>query len=162
MKNFVHKSNQILSGMCGWLMLVMMFLLTLDILGRTVNHPLQGMAELSVFVMMIVIYLGFSRCEEHQEHVGLKVVVKSLPLKARRVVRVFKHILAVIAVALLSYAVTMDAWSAYEHNSSLEGTMEIPIWPVKFIMVIGMLFFLLQSIINLIQDWKRGHDRITW
>ncbi len=146
--------------MCGWLMLVMMSLLAIDILGRTVNRPLQGMAELSVFVMMIVIYLGFSRCEEHREHVGLEVVVNFLPVRARRIVGVLKHILAVIAVALLLYAVAVDAWSAYEHNSSLEGTMEIPIWPVKFIMVVGMAFFLMQSVINLIQDVKQANDSL--
>lgn len=160
MKNFNHKSNQVLSGMCGWLMLAMMSLLVIDIIGRTVNHPLQGMSELSVFVMMIVIYLGFSRCEEHREHVGLEVVVNFLPPKGKRIASLLKHIMAVIAVGLLFYAVTTDAWAAYEHNASLEGTMEIPIWPVKCIMVVGMAFFFIQSIINLIADARQGNDSV--
>ena len=52
MRTVFHKINQGLSGFCGWLMLVMMALLVLDIITRTVSQPIQGMAELSVFVMM--------------------------------------------------------------------------------------------------------------
>ena len=59
MKNLVHRINRILAGFAGWLMIAMMLLLVVDIVGRAVDMPLQLMAELSVFVMMIVIYLGF-------------------------------------------------------------------------------------------------------
>ena len=67
MKRVVHKINQILSGFCGWLMLAMMILLVIDIVSRTMRKPIQGMAELSVFVMMVVIYLGLARCEENKD-----------------------------------------------------------------------------------------------
>jgi len=83
MKSLFHKINQILSGFCGWLMLAMMILLGIDIFGRSVRRPLQGMAELSVFVMMIVIYLGLARCEEHKEHVNLEIVRNAGPCHRR-------------------------------------------------------------------------------
>jgi len=83
-KLFFQKINQLLSGFCGWLMIGMMLLLVVDIIGRTINKPLQGMAELSVFVMMIVIYFGLARCEQHQEHVGLELVANALPHGVKR------------------------------------------------------------------------------
>ena len=75
MKAFVHRVNRVLAGFSGWLMLAMMFLLVADFTGRKMDMPLHGMAEMSVFVMMIVIYLGFAHCEEHKEHVGLEIVL---------------------------------------------------------------------------------------
>ena len=123
-------------------MLAMMLLLIADIAFRTVNLPLPAIAEMSVFVMMIVIYLGFARCEEHEEHV-------KLPFRGRSMLLALSQLLAVGTIGLLFYAVTTDAWDAFVTNSSIEGIVDLPIWPTKFIMVVGMVFFLLQGILNL-------------
>ena len=155
MKNLVHRINRILAGFAGWLMIAMMLLLVVDIVGRAINMPLQLMAELSVFVMMIVIYLGFPRCEEHGEHVGLEIVANHLPPRGRAWMAVVSQTLAVGTICLLAYAVTTDAWSAFKTNSSIEGIVDLPIWPTKFIMVVGMVFFVLQGVINLADAVRR-------
>ena len=156
MRRLVHRANHLLAAFAGWLMLAMMLLLVADIIGRAINMPLQLMAELSVFVMMIVIYLGFARCEEHSEHVGLEIVINYLPAKARTKMLAVSQFLAVGTIGLLLYAVATDAWSAFETNSSIEGIVDLPIWPTKFIMVVGMVFFFLQGVINLANAVRRA------
>ena len=156
MRKLVHRANHLLAGFAGWLMLAMMLLLVADIIGRAIDMPLQLMAELSVFVMMVVIYLGFARCEEHSEHVGLEIVINYLPAKARNVMLIVSQLLAVGTIGLLFYAVMTDAWSAFLTNSSIEGIVDLPIWPTKFIMVVGMIFFLLQGVINLADTVRRN------
>jgi TRAP-type C4-dicarboxylate transport system permease small subunit len=156
MKLFFQKINQFLSGFCGWLMIGMMLLLVVDIIGRSINKPLQGMAELSVFVMMIVIYFGLARCEQHREHVGLELVVNSLPSGVKKGVVVFTHLLAVCTIGLLLYAVSQNAWASFQNNESIHGTTELHIWPVKYLMVAGLFFFLVQAIINLTETIKSG------
>jgi TRAP-type C4-dicarboxylate transport system permease small subunit len=152
MKVFLHKANRLLAGFAGWLMLAMMMLLVINIVFRSMDLPLHGLSELSVFVMMIVIYLGLSRCEEYSEHVGLEFAINKLSNKTRRAMAAVAQLLAVVTVGLMFYAVTTDAWSAFETNSSIEGLIDLPIWPTKFVMVVGMVFFLLQAIINLIDS----------
>lgn len=155
MRNQVHKINQILSGLAGWLMFAMMMLLVVDVITRSFNMPLQLMAELSVFVMMIVIYLGFSRCEEHGEHVRLEFAVNALPERFRPIVNSASQFVAVAVIGLMLYAVTNDAWSSFMTGSAIEGTVDMPIWPTKFVMVVGMVFFLLQGIVNLVDPISR-------
>ena len=155
MKAFVHRVNRVLAGFSGWLMLAMMLLLVADFTGRKMDMPLHGMAELSVFVMMIVIYLGFAHCEEHKEHVGLEIVLNLLRPKARIMLVAVSQLLAVGTIGLLFYAVTTDAWSAFQTKSAIEGTVELPIWPTKFVMVVGMVFFFLQGLLNLIEAIRR-------
>ena len=161
MKGFIHKANRLLAGFAGWLMLAMMMLLVVDIVFRSMDMPLHGLAALSVFVMMIVIYLGLPRCEEHREHVGLEFAINKLSIKARRVAVAAAQFLAVIAVGLMFYAVITDAWSAFETKSSIEGLVDLPIWPTKFVMVVGMVFFLLQAIINLVDSILMAGGRET-
>ena len=150
MKQWVHRANQWLSGLAGWLMFAMMMLLVTDVVFRSFGRPLLLMAELSVFVMMIVIYLGFSRCEEGHEHVRLSFIVNALPERVRPKIDAITNFVAVAVIALLLFAVSRDAWSSFVTGSAIEGMTDIPIWPTKFIMVVGMLIFLLQGIVNLI------------
>lgn len=159
MKPLFQKINQILSGFCGWLMLGMMMLLVVDIVGRSINRPIQGMAELSVFVMMIVIYLGLARCEQHREHVGLELVVNALPPRARRVMGVVAHLMAALTVGLLLHAVFQNALASFRNNESIEGTVELRIWPVKFLMVAGLVFFFIQVVMNLRDAAKRPREK---
>ncbi len=159
MEKIVSKINRILSGFTGWLMVAMMLLLVADVAWRTVGKPLQGVAEISVFVMMIVIYLGFARCEEHSEHVRLEFLLDMLPTSARRWTNALAQLLAVLAVGLLLYSVTLDAWSSFEFGDAIEGTVEMQIWPTKFVMVLGLLFFFLQAIINLFDPKHRAEEK---
>jgi len=155
MKSAIQWVNRHLAGFTGWLMLGMMLLLIADVIGRAIGLPFQGIAELSVFVMMIVIYLGFSRCEERNEHVSLEFAVNMLPRRGKTIMLAIGQALAVLTIGFLLYAVVMDALDSYATNSSIEGTFEIPYWPTKFIMVLGMVFFVLQGIVNLASAIRR-------
>jgi len=155
MRSFFHKINQVLSGFCGWLMLAMMLLLVVDIVARTIGRPIQGMAELSVFVMMVVIYLGMARCEENREHVNLEIILNAVSPPLRRIMEFFFHLLAFVTVSLLFYTVTLNAWSAFQRHEAIEGTVEMPIWPVKFVMVVGLAFFWIQVVIHTIDAAKK-------
>lgn len=136
-------------------MLAMMILLVIDIITRSYFKPIQGMAVMSVFVMMVVIYLGLARCEEHKEHVNLEIVANALQPPLRRLMGLLSYILALGTVGLLLYSVLVNAVAAYQSHESLEGTVELPLWPVKFIMVVGLVFFFFQTLVNAIDAAKK-------
>lgn len=136
-------------------MLAMMILLVFDIIGRSISRPLQGMAELSVFVMMVVIYLGLARCEEHKEHVSLEIITNALPPLIRHGLGLFVYMLALVSVGLLLYAVFQNAMDSFRSNEAIAGTVELHIWPVKFVMVIGLIFFWIQTLINTVEAAKK-------
>jgi TRAP-type C4-dicarboxylate transport system permease small subunit len=156
MRKFTHKVNQILAGFCGWLMLAMMLLLVLDVVTRFIGWPMQGMAELSVFVMMVVIYLGLARCEEGKEHVGLELLRNFLPATKRRALDWINAVLAFVTVGIFSYTIIDNAIFSFLRNESIEGTVELPIWPTKFIMVVGIVFYLIQTFLNWVDAAKGG------
>jgi len=136
-------------------MLAMMILLVIDIITRSIARPIQGMAELSVFVMMIAIYLGMARCEENKEHVALEFVLNYLPPAKRRKAFYVTSLLAVVSAGILLYAVLLNAVNSFRTNESLEGTVELAIWPVKFLMVLGLIFFWIQTIFHSVEEAKK-------
>lgn len=151
MQRVLSRINDGLAAIAGWLMFVLMAILVADILWRSFGQPLLGMAEASVFVMMIVIYLGFARCEEHEEHVRLEFLLRLARGRVRRAMVLATRVLALVTTALFIYAVTTDAWAAYLSNDSIEGMVNLPIWPTKFVMVVGGVIFLAQVALNLVR-----------
>ncbi len=151
MSSLISKLNQYMAAFCGWLMIGMMLLLVADIIFRGVGKPLQGMAQLSVFVMIIVIYLGLARCEQHREHVNLELLTNLLPSAGRRLFAIIAQLLAVVTITLLLYAVFQNAVDSYTANEAMEGTMELRIWPVKALMVVGLVGFLMQGASHLVE-----------
>jgi TRAP-type C4-dicarboxylate transport system permease small subunit len=145
MRSVFHTANQLLSGFCGWLMLIMMVLLVLDICTRTFSYPLQGLAEMSVFVMMITIYLGMARCEENREHVRLELGLNALPRRARGPFESGVFAVELVTILIFCYAVVADFLKAYQTEESvLGGTRDFPLWPVKAFVVVGLVFYLVQ------------------
>ncbi|MCO5155520.1 MAG: TRAP transporter small permease [Aquamicrobium sp.] len=149
MRTYLSRVNDAMSAIGGWLMLLMMGTLVVDVIWRSFFTPIFGMAELSVFVMMIVVYLSFSRSEEYDEHVRLELLLDATSGRARAALLLAVRLLALLTVAIMFYAVTINAWAAVRNREAMEGIVSLPIWPVKIIMVIGMTFFLVQTALNL-------------
>jgi TRAP-type C4-dicarboxylate transport system permease small subunit len=155
MRALFHTVNQALSGFCGSLMFIMMVLLCLDIVTRTFHRPIYGLAEMSVFVMMITIYLGMARCEEHREHVRLELALRALPGRVRRPFESAVFVVEFLTILVFFYAVVLDFLKAYQTSESvLGGTMEFYLWPVKAFTVIGLAFYLVELGFKNVAGWR--------
>lgn len=140
-------------------MLIMMLLLVVDIVSRTFNQPIYGLAEASVFVMMITIYLGMARCEENREHVRLELGLDALPARVRRPFESGVFAIELVTILIFFYAVVLDFVKAYQTGESvLGGTMEFYLWPVKIFTVIGLVFYLVELVFKNLQGF-RGASR---
>ncbi|PHS19303.1 MAG: hypothetical protein COA78_00135 [Blastopirellula sp.] len=142
--------NVALSYIGGWLLFGMMVLLVVDVVWRNFFTPLHALVELSVFAMMIIIYLGLAACEENDEHVRLEFFVMMLPPKLRLLNGYSVGVLNVIATAILFYAVYRSGMTAYLRGEATSGNVTFPLWPIKFIMIAGMAFFLIEAVRSLI------------
>jgi len=148
MKNFFHKMNQYLAILCGWLLVVTCMLLFLDLVSRGIGLPIQGLAVLSVFVMITVIYLGLARCEEEEENVRVELVLDRLPGKGRKYMLLFTDLVQIVVIALFIKEMINNTYVAITTFEAEAGTVQFPIGPVKVLMVIGLVFYWFQIIIN--------------
>lgn len=137
--------NVTLSYLGGWLLFGMMLLLAVDVIWRNFFTPLHALVELSVFAMMIIIYLGLAACEENDEHVQLEFFIMMLPKGLRLANARLVGVLNVFGTGILFYAVYRSGMTAYLRDEATPGNVTFPLWPVKFLMIAGMGFFLLEA-----------------
>ena len=144
MQKILTKINRLTAELGGLLMTIMMVLFLVNIISREINRPIQGLLQMAVFSMVILIYLGLAHCEEKDEHVRLEVVMTRLPAGMRTKLRFFCTVIELLIVSLLLYAGASDALSAYTTGASVTGTRPMLLWPVKTVMVAGLIIFWFQ------------------
>ncbi|MEX2672781.1 MAG: TRAP transporter small permease [Phycisphaeraceae bacterium] len=142
----LSRLNTGLTAFGGWTLMVMVALLVVDVIWRSFFTPLHAMTELSVIAMMVVIALGLSACEEHGEHVQLEFFVDQLWGWLRHATIRLERLLSLIAAFILLYAVTNSGLDAYRTQESTTGMVTIPLWPVKFIMFLGVFFLVAETL----------------
>lgn len=153
-RNIFSFINRLFAEFSGWFLLAIMFLLVLDFVSRAMVHPLQGVSELAVFVLVASVYFGIPHCEETNTHVKVELFTSILPVKLRKIVNVFTYLIAVITSGVVTYAVLMNMLKAYYSREAIAGTVPLQTYPVKIIMFLGFLFYCIQLLINLFKEAK--------
>lgn len=154
MNKIAKKVNEFLAELCGWFLSVIAVLLIVDFFFRSIQKPIQGLAMLSVFAMMMAIYLGLAHCEELHEHVKVSAFTHKLPLKYQHIISLFNYILQSLIFGIALYSFGKNAVYSYLKDEAVSGTAPFLLWPVKFVIVIGLLFYLIQILINLIKEYQ--------
>ena len=63
-------------------------------------------------------------------------------------------LIAVITMCFVVYAVGGTAIQAYKTKEAIAGTVPLLLYPIKFVLFIGCLFYLFQLVINTIKEFK--------
>lgn len=149
LSRMLSKINKTMGWLCGLLMVVMMVLLLLDCGSRIIDSPLVGMSELSVFVLIIVTYLGLSGGEEMRQHVRVEVVLSRLSGRTKLLVEWIVSVFELLTISLMLVAVCINALKSFRTGEAVTGAVQLPLWPVKWIMVVGLFLYLLQVTIKI-------------
>jgi TRAP-type mannitol/chloroaromatic compound transport system permease small subunit len=139
----------------GWLLILAMLLIVLDFSSRGFYYPIQGLSELAVFVLVIVVFQGVPHTEEVRKHVRVTAIVSKITPKAQRVVNIFCYIIALVTIAIVVYAVGANAVASFYMREAVAGTTPLLVYPVKIIIFISCVFYWIQLLINIIKEFKK-------
>lgn len=155
MKELLTQVNRFFAEICGWLLSAIMILLIVDLVSRGVSMPIQGVSEIAVFVMVTVVYLGIAQTEKNRGHVRVTAVITRLPSRIRNIINFIVYALALGTIAVVVWAVTLNAIKAFNSKEAVAGTVPLLIWPVKFMIVVGCVLYFLQIVVNTIDEFKK-------
>lgn len=156
MKAILSKISQLSSEFSGWLLIVIMLLLIIDVFGRGFSKPVHGVSELAVFAMVAVVYLGIAHTEKKRGHVRVAAVISRLPDRVRQLIERTVYLLALVTGALIVWAVAVNAVSSFTSDEAVAGTVPLPVWPVKFVILAGCILYWFQILINSIEELRRS------
>ncbi len=155
MIKFVEFINKICAEVCGWMLSVVMILLIVDVVCRTFATPVMGVAEIAMFVMIGTVYAGLGNCEMGYGHVRVGSVVEMLPPRYQKICMIAIYLIAIVTIGIASYAMCDNAWASFVDKEGIAGAVSYPLYPVKFVMALGMLVYTAQLIINLYKELRK-------
>ena len=133
----------------GFLVAVLLCIVTAGIIFRAFNHPLSWTDEICGFLMVWLACLGWMIASRHSSHIRIRLLLDKLPTKAWR----GTELIIQIAVALVGGVVAWKSIHLMRVNSDIEA-MSLPIsvaWMYAPLLPAGLLT-LGQSLADMIKS----------
>ncbi len=127
--NFFWKALQRASDglrVAGLACLVGMMLLTcVDVIGRKLGHPVLGSVELVGFMATLAVALALPYTHQVKAHIGVEVLVQTLPARAQAVIELCTHIASLGLFAVVTWQMFLYA-SAMRSSGTVSMSLELP------------------------------------
>jgi|SRR5699024_266895 len=150
-ENIMKFINRRLSELCGILLFIIIILLLANVISREIGYGIEGLSNLSVIVLVSVIYLGLSTTEQKKQHASVEILEYRLNKKQKRVVDIVIHIIKLGTIVVFLYAAFGNTMFSIKSNELFADVVNIPMWPSKTALLIGIIFFTIQILLNLLR-----------
>lgn len=116
--------------------LAMMVHVTLDVtLKYVVNTPIQGTLEITAYYYMVsIVVLPMAFVELTRQSIAVDLFYQMMPDSAQFVTTVIVLLLSAAGYGGLAYISWPDALEAFEKREIVMGTVNIYIWPARFLL----------------------------
>ena len=131
----------------------MMFLLILSFVTRNIiNFPLMWIIEMAQFTITAYYLLGGGYSMLSDDHVRMDLFYGKLSKKGKAKMDIFTSIFLIFFLAILFFGSITSLIYTIETNQKLFTAWAPYVWPIKSLMLIGILLMLLQAFSTLFKD----------
>ena len=149
----IERVSVLLGGhLMGWLLMVLMFMILVEVLTRYIlQSPLSIAEEYGGYMLVAITFLGLGYTWKERGHVRVEWVINALSLKVQSWLRFITLIMAT-AFALIMIKASYDLVSySYLFGTRSGSWLRTPlIWP-QIVLIIGAVLLFIQLIAELIR-----------
>lgn len=133
-------------------LLILTFLMTVSVFARYLfNSPLLFADELSIYLFLVIIFLGLEYTWIKREHIRIEFIIQHIPAKIQNYYEGVLHIIWLFFSALLLAGTLNLVISFYQQNVHSFTVLETALWIPALIMPIGMIIFLIRLLVDTYQ-----------
>lgn len=151
----MKRVTKITGELSGWCVSLIAILLLVGFVSRTVGSPVLWVTEFSQFALIMVIFLGLAICEQNKAHVRVEVLISRFPKRLWQAANIFTYLVALGAIGVVLWGTAQDAWFSFVSKEAASGVVLLPVYPVKFTIVIGIVFYLILLLISITKEFKQ-------
>jgi TRAP-type C4-dicarboxylate transport system permease small subunit len=151
---FILRLFTLFRASCAIMVVVMMGLVVIGITLRTFRIGyIPANEEFIEFFVALSIYLGVAPLQHEKGHIRVRLIVDYLPGRMKALadcVAWFFFLLFFSVILWQGWEMALTSWNSGER---LHGVM-LPVYPVRFGLVMGCLFMVIQLIVDLTLSWR--------
>lgn len=146
-----------LARLTGLLIIVMMLGVVADSLLRGVsNIAIWGVLELSTMMLLALIYLGLPSTQAERVNFRVSVFADRLPPRAGLALAGLLLLLQLGVLGILSWFSWRSAVFSFTREEVSIGLVEIPLWPHRALVALGLTFLWWQALMTAIELLLHG------
>lgn len=137
----------------GLVILAVALLTSADVFGRyALSKPIPGSGEICTVLFVIGIFLALGYTQAVKGNIRVEIVIGRLPWRVRRVTEFIVLSLMLVLTGLFTWSVAKLAIYSISIRETHMGTgyLEIPLWPAKLALSIGLFLVCLRLIVDMV------------
>ena len=139
---------------------LMMFLLILSFITRNIiNFPLMWIIEMAQFTITAYYLLGGGYSMLTDDHVRMDLFYGKLSKKGKAKMDIFTSFFLIFYLAILFFGSITSLIYTIETKQKLFTAWAPYVWPIKTLMLIGILLMLLQAFSSLFKNLAKVNNR---
>ncbi|MFH0782151.1 MAG: TRAP transporter small permease [Pseudomonadota bacterium] len=155
-EKFIETIASCLSALAGAALAIMMFLMAVDVICRYIfNSPIPGALELIEYLMAITVPLSIAYCAAQHSHVSVEMVVERLPQPIQLGLKIIITIFSLIFIGVVDWQSIYNVVDSYDSNIT-SAVLQIPAYPFTVPVAIGMSFYAIFMLLQLIKKNRRS------
>lgn len=133
-----------------------MLLGTADVVGTQVfNRPVPGATEAISSLLVIIVYGALSHVQRQRSHIRMEMLYASAGPRARAVMDLVAHLIALGFFGLMLRQTTLDAAWSWSIKQTEVGLIRFPVYPFKAALAVGLAVLLVQLVADVLLDVRR-------
>lgn len=133
-------------------LLLSMLLSVADVVGTQMGHPVAGALEFTESTMVLVVFGGMTWAQIRRSHIRVELVYMQVGKRVRSAMDIVTSLAGIVFFGLLVWQGGVEAVYAWEIGESTSGLVSFPVWPARWILVLGSGLMILQLLIDLWYD----------
>ena len=132
------------------LLAVLMFLTATDVILRYLfNSPITGAYELTGFMLLGTVCIGFAYVQGQKANIALTMLVDKLPQRFQLLCEAFGIFVGLVVFGAITYTGWFAAWESLSITEFSTGLVEFPVYPVRFVLLVGAGLMCLRLIMDI-------------
>ena len=124
-----------------------------DVIGRVAfNHPVPGTPELVKSLLPAIVFLALAYTLRQDAHVKVELITRRLSRLGAAVASLLSSLFGMIVFFVVMWHSWAPAWEGWLIREYEGVQLEVPVYPVRFIVFFGAGLLCLQYLINFVNS----------
>lgn len=115
------------------------------------SMPIPDDLVMSEMLMVVVVFLPLATVQKNNEHVFVSMFTDMLPSRYQAWCELLGMVIGLVFFAILTAATYADFKAAWDVDAYVDGPLELPEWPARFVVFFGILVFTLRLLFDVVR-----------
>lgn len=138
-------------GMIGSMVLGMA-----DVVGtQFFDTPVPGALEVTESTMVLIVFGALAYAQIRRAHIRVELLYIAMSPRTKSFMDLTTHLVGLVFFALLAWQAAGELGYSWEIREATMGTVRLPLYPARFLLLLGTSLLLLRLVLDIVADLGR-------